>query len=198
MKKITLKRISLFLMNSIFKISSHINPMPRPSIEIVKQTMKKDIIVVEIGTFSGFNALAILNNLPVKKMYIIDPYENYTDNEEFHVNGDKILTEAKQRLKKHIDKIVFIRKYSEDAMGDIENADYIYIDGNHDYEFVKKDLELYYKKLKPGGILAGHDFDAGSTGVCKATIEFAEKNKLKLHAKVFSLDNNDWWLIKNE
>jgi len=36
--------------------------------------------------------------------------------------------------------------------------DFIYIDGCHKYECVKKDIENSLKKLKRGGILAGHDF----------------------------------------
>jgi hypothetical protein len=33
--------------------------------------------------------------------------------------------------------------------------DWIYIDGNHLYEFVKQDLESYFPKIKSGGIVAG-------------------------------------------
>ena len=35
--------------------------------------------------------------------------------------------------------------------------DAVFIDGNHSYEYVKKDLENYWPKVKPGGIVALHD-----------------------------------------
>ncbi len=38
--------------------------------------------------------------------------------------------------------------------------DWIYIDGNHLYEFVKQDLQLYYPKVKPGGCITGDDYGA--------------------------------------
>ena len=39
--------------------------------------------------------------------------------------------------------------------------DWVYIDGNHLYEFVKKDVELSFQKVKPGGVIAGDDSAAG-------------------------------------
>ena len=42
--------------------------------------------------------------------------------------------------------------------GDIKGEfDAVFIDGNHSYEYVKKDLENYWSKVKPGGIVALHD-----------------------------------------
>lgn len=38
-----------------------------------------------------------------------------------------------------------------------ETYDALFIDGNHSYEYVKKDFENYRHKVKPGGIIAFHD-----------------------------------------
>ena len=38
-----------------------------------------------------------------------------------------------------------------------EQFDAVFIDGNHSYDYVKKDLENYYPKVKNGGIIALHD-----------------------------------------
>ena len=57
-----------------------------------------------------------------------------------------------------------------------ESLKFIFIDANHQYEFVKKDIELYYPKVKDGGTIAGHDTQA--EGVRKAIDEFfIEKQK---------------------
>ena len=42
--------------------------------------------------------------------------------------------------------------------------DFIYIDGDHSYEAVKRDIELYLPKLKKGGLIAGHDYDEKAFG----------------------------------
>jgi hypothetical protein len=38
--------------------------------------------------------------------------------------------------------------------------EFIYVDGSHYYEDVKKDIELYLPKLKSNGIFAGHDWQS--------------------------------------
>lgn len=51
-------------------------------------------------------------------------------------------------------------------------ADLIFIDGAHDYESVKADIDRYAPHVKRGGILAGHDYHAKKfPGVVKAVDE---------------------------
>jgi predicted O-methyltransferase YrrM len=165
---------------------------PRPSILEMKKLNKKQIIAVEVGTFKGKNASEILKSLNIKKLYLIDPYSAYKEYENdsacFEVNEAKKI--AKKRLAKWRDKIVWIHKFSEKAAKDIPDADFIYLDGNHDYKYVKKDLKLYWPKVKKGGILAGHDIDS-DYGVYKALSEFTVKNKL-----LCTIRNQDWIIKK--
>ena len=52
--------------------------------------------------------------------------------------------------------------------------DFVWVDGNHRYEWVKSDLELYWPKVKPDGVLCGHDYvNAGTCEVARAVDEFA-------------------------
>ncbi len=67
----------------------------------------------------------------------------------------------------------FIERYSPEMDGEFETIiqgdstvvhsnidgqfDALFIDGNHSYEYVKKDLENYWDKVRPGGIVALHD-----------------------------------------
>jgi predicted O-methyltransferase YrrM len=100
---------------------------------------------------------------------------------------------ARHRLAPYQDKIVWVKKPSEAAAKNIpDDLDFVYIDGNHNYEFVKKDVELYYPKIKEGGILGGHNFEINFMGVPKAVIEFTARKGLKLEGKAPS----DWWVEK--
>lgn len=164
----------------------------RTSVEFAKNKFKnKELICLEIGVYRGENALNILENLNVKRLYLIDPWEKYLGYDEY--NQEKLsryYKETKKRLKKYLHKIIFIKKMSSSAIIDVPSSlDFIYIDGNHDYKYVKKDIENYYKKLKKGGILAGHDISF--QGVSKAFCEFVSKNKLDPF-----ISNMDWWIIK--
>ena len=73
--------------------------------------------------------------------------------------------------------------------------DFVYIDGNHSYDFVKKDIELYYPRVREGGVFGGHDFHAMADkdyGVARAVLEFVDKEGLQLFGK----RSMDWWVIK--
>jgi len=57
-----------------------------------------------------------------------------------------------------------------------ESVDFCFIDGDHAYESVKKDIEIWWKKIKKNGIMGGHDFQNNEVG--RAVIEFAASNSL--------------------
>lgn len=150
----------------------------------------RDLIGVEIGVALGKNAFNLLNNLKnIKELYLVDPYSFY---DGWHGEGERNAYEIAAREKVScFDNAIFVKKLSSDAVSDIpDELDFIYIDGNHDYEFVKKDIELYYPKVKVGGVMGGHDFCVEHPGVVRAVIDFAEKHNLKLMGK-----EKDWWFI---
>ena len=154
---------------------------------LIKNYKNKKLIGAEIGVEYGLNAKTMLRFLPIEKLYLIDPYDDQENN-----SGDKQYKETRKYLSKYDSKIKFIKKTSEKATNEIpDNLDFVYIDGSHNYEDVKRDIELYYIKVKTGGIIGGHDFWADKIGVCKAVLDFADKNNLKLNGRL-----TDWWIIK--
>ena len=79
---------------------------------------------------------------------------------------DKIIGSKAVKIKTTSDKAFEIFKNSD------EKFDFIYIDGNHTYEFVKRDIINALGLIKPGGILGGHDYKfKGSPGVIRALLE---------------------------
>lgn len=170
---------------------------PRHSIRFaIKHFNNIPITVVEIGTYKGLNAENLFKNLNIKKLYIIDPYEEYEDyikseSKQTQKQLSKVESTAKDRLDKYSDRIIWIKKYSDEALKDIkEEIDFVYIDGNHEYKYVKKDIENYYPIIKENGIIAGHDISC-FTGVSEAVIEFSYENKVKPH-----ITRTDFWWVK--
>lgn len=129
----------------------------RPMIRYIKENNyeNKELVGVEIGVYHGDNSLSILMSLPIKKLYLIDPYLNYpeyTDEYGDEPSLEPVFDMVKRRLSIFKDKVVFIRKLSSEAVNDIpDNVDFVYIDGNHKYGYVKQDMEMYYEKVKSGG-----------------------------------------------
>ena len=167
----------------------------RPMLSQVRERLKGDLVGVEIGVHVARNSYNIMQLLPIKKLYLIDPYGAY-DQGGGPANPDTdtgfIEKIAHQTMKQFGSKIYWIKDFSENATDRVpDQVDFVYIDGNHDYDFVKRDIELFYPKVKSGGIIGGHDFDGGDWGVAKASLDFADENNLELHGSKI-----DWWLIK--
>ena len=159
----------------------------RPMILYVKKNKGKNLVGVEIGSYACCNAKNILQNLCMKKLYIVDPYL-----EVDMVYSAPVFDEAKKRLKKWKNKVTFVKKFSQAAVVDIpNNLDFVYIDGNHLYKFVKNDINMYYPKIRKGGIIGGHNFESNFLGVMRAVMEFVEENNLTLYVLY-----NDWWIVK--
>jgi predicted O-methyltransferase YrrM len=178
--------IDVKIYNTIFKLS----PLyyTRPMTNFLKERYNHPLIGVEIGVDKGYNSKNMLLALSIKKLYLIDPYTSWVS------NGKKLdyasFEKTKKMLRNFEDKIEIIKKTSEDAINDIpDGLDFVYIDGNHDYEYVKKDIKMYYPKIKEGGVIGGHDFNATSLGVVKAVTEYFGFEKLQAGAI-------DWWVVK--
>lgn len=168
----------------------------RSSLNVVKKRFKGPIIGAEVGVARGGNALSILQNMPnVKLLYLVDPYIKYEGFARSPMaNVVKSLKEvSKQRLSNFNDRIIWVyKKFEECTSEDIKlPLDFIYIDGNHDYEYVRKDIVLGVQFVKPGGVVCGHDYSSEYVGLRKAVDEYSEKHHLELFKR-----NRDWWFIR--
>lgn len=72
-------------------------------------------------------------------------------------------------------------------------ADYIYIDGCHDEDFVYLDLVDYWPLLKPGGVMVGDDYSANWSGVVCGVGRFARENKLTIYQA-----EGEKWILQKE
>ena len=117
---------------------------------------------VEIGVGEGIFSKYILENTSLSQLILIDPYTNFTfPNFLDSMNSldmEKLFKKAIDNLFNYRDRIIFIRNTSSNAVLDINDnsLDVVYIDGNHAYEYVLEDLNNYWPKLRPGGIMFGN------------------------------------------
>jgi predicted O-methyltransferase YrrM len=179
-----------------------ISTVNRPSLETL--VGRENLVGAEIGTYNGTNALNIFQNLDIQKLYIIDPLEEYIEGIKSHVPST--LSRIKSKLKEYNGKFIFLQCTSDDAVNNIADGelDFVYIDGNHEYEFVRRDLKNYYPKVKSGGLICGHDFDEPeegnekANGVIQAVLEFFADKNVVIDSGYCKDDNRtkDFWCIK--
>lgn len=138
---------------------------------------------VEIGTDHGKYAQQLCEGISGLTLTCIDPWVAYTEGEEVHdqIEVDAIYEEAKKRLEPY--DCLLIRKTSMEVVDEfLDNSlDFVFIDGNHDYEHVKEDIEEWTRKVKPGGIVCGHDYKidpVNNYGVIRAVDEYVEEYQI--------------------
>lgn len=165
---------------------------------IRRLNQREDIIAAEIGVWEGSHANILQNQLNIEKFYLIDPYDAYEEYEETKSKANKMreAEETAHRRMEEYENVVWIKNRSDEATNQIEGPlDYVYIDGNHKYDYVKRDIEEYYQLLKPNGIIAGHDFSASWPGVIVAVTEFAEETDVEYNLEPCG---SDWYIIKTQ
>jgi hypothetical protein len=117
---------------------------------------------VEIGVFKGEFSNHILNNWG-GTLYMIDvwrPLGNEYEDASNHKEHIDAYQQTMENIKGFEDRGIMIRASSEISanMFQDESLDFIFIDANHAYDFVVDDINLWFSKLKKGGIFSGHDY----------------------------------------
>lgn len=157
----------------------------------------------EIGTDHGQYAQQLCEGIPGLELCCIDPYVAYTEGQEVHTQEevDEIYNEARKRLNPY--RVHFLKMPSMEAIDWFpdNHFDFVFIDGNHSYSYVLEDITEWTKKVKPGGIVAGHDYKVDPTndyGVIEAVQKYTKDNHIApwfvLHAGGRLVDC--WMFIK--
>jgi hypothetical protein len=159
---------------------------------LLLQDMPKNSVCAEIGVWKGDFSELIRTVTSPEKLHLIDPWEFQDEFPERMYGGavakgqrdmDSIYEDVKKRFAKY-PNIILHRGKSEDVLQEFANAyfDWVYIDGNHYYEYVMKDLETSYSKVKLSGFITGDDYVWGKKEgfpVRKAVRDFMSAKKMK-------------------
>lgn len=132
--------------------------------------------IVEVGAWKGASTSYLAVEAQHKKMRI-DVVDTWVGSEEhkemFEVTTNCLFEVFIDNLRPLINLINPIRTDSISAskMYPDESLDAVFIDADHRYESVKKDILAWMPKVKTGGILAGHDYIRTHNGVIQAVDE---------------------------
>ena len=124
------------------------------------EIMPKGGICAEIGVWDGGFSEKILATTEPQTLHLIDPwlfqpdFNNSAFGREAHRNKmDGKYLAVKEKFKGD-ERVVIHRKMSDEALNGFGDAslDWLYLDGNHNYEVVSNDLKLALRKVKPNGM----------------------------------------------
>lgn len=138
---------------------------------------------VEVGVACGGYSSVILCNSNLKLLYSVDNWKK-----------PRIKAKAERHLEKFGSRSRILHLTSEEASEKFafKTLDFVYIDADHIYESVKQDLELWYDKVKVGGIFAGHDYVNKSCKYGVFGVKQAVNEMVKRYGQELFTTNEQW------
>ena len=149
----------------------------------------KPIKYLEIGVADGIHVIHISESYckhPDSKIYCVDPWQDYDEYPEYKGQQDLAWKTFNTNIAKYNiqDKCVINRGFSDNVVPTFENNffDIIYVDGNHETEFVYKDGCIAFEKVKSGGFIVFDDYHITWLQTVAGIDRFLEdyKDKIKI------------------
>jgi len=120
----------------------------------------------EIGVWEGQHAEWICQMAPKLELLCIDGWERFAVKSGYHspVRCVRARQKAEQRLAKYKATILPMLTDEAAALVPDRSLDFIFIDASHGFDDVMRDLLLWVPKVKPDGIISGHDYETTVMG----------------------------------
>lgn len=121
--------------------------------------------IIEIGSWQGRSATVMADNTH-GQIYCVDHFKGAPEI-DFLFEGkepDWVEKEFKKNLEDHLKsgRVKLLQMSSEEGFQILKDqgvmADMVFIDGDHDYKFVSKEIAMYRQLVRSGGVICGHDY----------------------------------------
>lgn len=152
--------------------------------ELIKK-VPKGLIWAELGVFDGEYSEQILKWAKPKRLYLVDIWKGSWlsgdkdgTNERSYPDMQQVMEDLKKKFKK--EPVKFCQMTTDDFYKTYRFCfDVVYIDADHSFESVKRDLENAYAQGCP--YILGHDYNKKRFPDCvRAVDEFCEARGLEI------------------
>ena len=169
--------------------------------DVLSELIPAGGVGAELGVHKGHLTPLLVDWFQPTKLYVVDPWYllgptwDWAAGDTSTVNA---LARTIRRLRPALeagraevvvaDDLVFLAGLADRTL------DWVYLDSSHMYDHTVKELDLLTRKVKPGGVIAGDDWQPDPShrhhGVCRAVHEFAAAGRLTL--SYANADNHQW------
>jgi hypothetical protein len=119
----------------------------------------------EVGCAEGNTTVRLLQSCPQLRLYAVDlwgsqfgRYSSYSQEIYRHWDFVRIMTQFTDRMYPYRDRVIILRGCSWEMAEKVEEPlDFVFIDADHTYTAVKKDVQAWGKVLRGEGLISGHD-----------------------------------------
>lgn len=147
----------------------------------------------EIGTCYGEFAEKMYKTIPELTLFVIDNWNNKETEHREKKHGRNVEWYCRNRLANW--RPIIMKMDSVEAAQYIADGslDFVYIDGDHTYEGVKRDINAWASKVRSGGVVSGDDYyvfpNSGNDGVIRAVDEYVKEHGIELNVTDWDREN---------
>jgi predicted O-methyltransferase YrrM len=139
----------------------------------------------EIGSGTGRTAMELLRTNPEFHLTIVAFYPNHMEHYGSTPRAQKLFRQRLRRFPKEGVRVLWMPSHEASFEVPDHQLDFVFIDADHSYEHCLEDIRDWAPKVRPGGLICGHDMDHPDfPGVRKAVEEYFGTD--------FEVLNHDW------
>jgi hypothetical protein len=149
-------------------------------------------IGAEIGVATGRYSEILYQKIPGLELICVDTFQR-----EGHYE------ECFNKLLKYTPTIYKMKSMEAVLKVPDESLDFVFIDGNHKFDYVMEDIIGWARKVRKKGVVSGHDYyHFHESGVIEAVNKYCEIHRLQLHLTNWDFEGHkddrcpSWWIEK--
>lgn len=168
--------------------------------ELMYDLIPKGGVGVEIGVCRGANAAQLLFRTKPSVMFLVDTWEEAEYARKPHADPnlwyDDHFDSVSEIFSEEINggRVVIRKQHSTMFLSSLmdNSLDWVYIDSNHHYQTVSREIDLSIQKVKRGGYIMGHDYLTNpinwGTSIIRAVNERIQNEDIRMEA----ITNETW------
>ena len=158
-------------------------------LDCLQDRTHRELRGAEIGVYRGETSALLLRRIPLLQLLMVDWWKPPRPNSEYAATGDNFATKSNEEYEQAMNEAIRATAFAEDrrlivraeqqlAASTIipESLDFVFLDGDHSYSGTRAAIEVWWPKLKAGGLLCGHDFgrESPQLGVDRAVEDWSK------------------------
>jgi len=161
--------------------------------EDIYGTIPRGGVGAELGVCRGVNAVQLFFRTKPALLFLVDLWEETAKNHRIEDPNlwlgdhfDSVTEIFNEEIKQG--KVILHKQYATSFLASLPDdfLDWIYIDSNHHYQNVSREIDLSIKKVKSGGHIMGHDYmtnpKAWGTSIIRAVNERIQNGDIAMEA----------------
>ena len=175
-------------------------------IELIELMQIEPRTGIEIGVYRGETSKILLRYFPDLTLYMLDLWAP-SPHKSYRASGDskaKISGKWLEHYDATIENVSFAKDRARVVRGDVlrpgaarnmdlVDVDFIFLDADHSYNGTRTAIGIWSELVRPGGLIAGHDYRQEFPGVIRAVdAEVAHREK------AVSLTSGSVWGFRND